>query len=69
MRIHLMLHAALFALSLAFAEAQELDFGIGKASGKLPKEVVPHAYRISLVPDLAHLSDATAGRASVFPAP
>jgi aminopeptidase N len=64
MRIRLILNAALFAFSIAFAEAQESGLGVGKAAGKLPKEVVPHAYRISLVPDLVRLSEAT-GRETV----
>jgi aminopeptidase N len=64
MRIHLILNVALLTFSLACAEAQESGPGLGQAAGKLPKEIVPHAYRISLVPDLARLSEAT-GRETV----
>jgi aminopeptidase N len=64
MRILLVFNAALLSLALAFAKAQEADLDIGKTSGKLPREVVPHAYRIVLAPDLVRLSAAT-GRETV----
>ena len=64
MRIRLTLNVTLIALGIAFAEAQEMNPGAAQASGNLPKEVVPHAYRISLVPDLAQLS-AASGRESI----
>src|SRR6185436_14509648 len=66
MRILLVFNAALLSLALAFAfaKAQEADIDIGKTSGKLPREVVPHAYRIVLAPDLVRLSAAT-GRETV----
>ena len=64
MRILLGVNAALFVLSLALVQAPAATSGAGKTSGKLSKGVVPHAYKIALVPDLAQLSIAT-GRETV----
>ncbi len=59
MRLRLLISATVLGLSLSCAHSQELAFNLDQASGKLPKHVVPHAYRIELVPDLAKLSMAT----------
>ena len=44
------------------AEAQDGGPWRRKTAGKLPKEVVPHAYKIALVPDLAQFLRQPAGR-------
>ena len=64
MCLRLLLGAALFGISLAGAYGQQQGFNLDQASGKLPKHVLPHAYKIELVPDLAQLSIAT-GRETV----
>jgi hypothetical protein len=51
--------AVLFGLSLACAYGQEPGSDPDLASGKLPRDVLPHAYKIDLVPDLGQLSIAT----------
>ena len=64
MHLRVLFGASLFGVSLACAHGQELGFNLDQASGKLPKDVLPHAYKIELVPDLAQLSMAT-GRENV----
>ena len=59
MRLHLLISTTLLGLSLVCTYGQELGFSPGQAMGKLPKDVLPHAYKIELVPDLAQLSMAT----------
>ena len=59
MCLRLLLGAALFGISLAGAYGQQQAFNIDQAPGKLPRHVLPHAYKIELVPDLAQLSIAT----------
>ena len=59
MCLRLLLVAALFGVSLAIAYGQQQAFDLDQASGKLPKHVLPYAYKIELVPDLAQLSIAT----------
>ena len=59
MRLHLLLGATLFGLLLACAYGQEPGFNFDQIAGRLPKGVLPHAYKIELVPDLAQLSVAT----------
>ena len=59
MRFRFLIRATLFGLSLSCAYGQDLAINIDPASGKLPKHVLPHAYMIQLVPDLAQLSIAT----------
>ena len=59
MRLHLLLGATLFGLLLACAYGQEPRFNFDQIAGRLPKGVLPHAYKIELVPDLSQLSAAT----------
>ena len=64
MRFHLLPAAAFLGLSLACAHGQEVGSNLGQGSGKLQKDVLPHGYKIELIPDLAQLSMAT-GREKV----
>ena len=66
MRLRVLFGAALSGVSLAGAYGQQPGFNLDDASGKLPKHVLPHAYKIELVPDLAHLSIATGGERVSF---
>ena len=59
MCLRLLLGAALFGLSLTSVYGQQQPFHPDQAPGKLPKQVLPHAYKIELVPDIAQLSIAT----------
>jgi aminopeptidase N len=59
MCLRVLLGAALFSISLATAYSQQRGFDLDHAPGKLSRHVLPHAYEIELVPDLAQLSIAT----------
>jgi aminopeptidase N len=48
--------ALTFLLTLALPVSAEVPFSFATTQGQLPKNVVPSAYRIQLVPDLQHLS-------------
>jgi aminopeptidase N len=48
--------ACAFILFSALPASAEAPFSFAATSGQLPKDVVPAAYRIELVPDLQHLS-------------
>jgi aminopeptidase N len=64
MRHRSLLCAALLGLGLACAHGAEPIFNFDTTPGKLPKDVLPHAYRIELVPDLERIGIA-AGRENV----
>ena len=66
MHLRVLFGASLLGVSLAGAYGQQPGFNLDDASGKLPKHVLPHAYKIELVPDLAHLSIATGGERVSF---
>ena len=59
MRLPILLGAAFFGLSLVSAHGQETGAPLDRPSGKLSKDVLPVAYKIELVPDIARLSMAT----------
>jgi aminopeptidase N len=59
MRLGLSHGALIFMLSVALAHGEEAASKIGQPLGKLPRDVLPHAYKIELVPDLERLSAAT----------
>ena len=64
MRHRSLLGTALLSVALACAHGTQADFNLDTTPGKLPKDVLPHAYRIELVPDLARITVAT-GRDNV----
>ena len=64
MRRYGLIGVVLFSLALSCAYGQDGDSSFDQTLGKLPKHVVPRAYTIELVPDLAQLSSAT-GQGSV----
>ena len=59
MRRYGLIGAALFSLALSCAHAQEVGSNFDRTFGKLPTHVLPRAYTIELVPDIAQLSNAT----------
>ena len=59
-----MLGFVLIALALSCAHGAEPTFNLDTTPGKLPKDVLPLAYRIELDPDLNAIADAT-GRENI----
>ena len=68
MRLYGLVGAALFSLVLSYAYGQEGGSNFDQTLGKLPKHVIPRAYTIELVPDIAQLSIATGKERVGFPA-